>query len=300
MAPHCMLHLILYRGARPVVARLKCFVSLLFSDVSRGIVQDAVGRIRPGYCKMFTTYPTFRTMKTLSTFSHRYDTSIDLPPPFVSSPNDSIAPYNLACLIANRHFCPPLFSCCSFGIGFWRTERVSRKFSGDTLGLVAAQLLTVAVLAGGWCVQAGNFPASIDSLRDVLFPASGSLAVPIALMWTGFMTTALTVFAETIAMQRVSASESTIILSTEPLWGTAFAAALLGERIGWNTGLGAMLIVSACTWTSVGPKLQKNLLGLIAATGAAGTVGETVLADVDVDDLSETVELVKDFVHDRL
>ncbi|CAN0488761.1 unnamed protein product, partial [Ectocarpus sp. 12 AP-2014] len=60
------------------------------------------------------------------------------------------------------------------------------------------------------------------------------------------VTTSLTVFGETVAMKKVSAAESTIILSTEPIWGTAFAAALLGESIGWNTGLGAVLIVSAC------------------------------------------------------
>lgn len=164
---------------------------------------------------------------------------------------------------------------------------------------MAAQLLTVAVLATGWCAQAGQLPLSLDSLLETVFPASGSLAVPISLLWTGLMTTALTVFGETLAMKKVSAAESTIILSTEPIWGTAFAAILLGETVGWNTGLGAVLIVSACVWTSVGPMLQSKLLSLIAATGAAGTVGDSGL--VDVDDMTDTVgNVIKELVKDQM
>lgn len=160
-------------------------------------------------------------------------------------------------------------------------------------------MLTVAVLAGVWCAGAGDLPPSLDSLKETLMPASGSLAVPISLLWTGLVTTALTVFAETFAMRNVSAAESTVILSTEPIWGTAFAAILLGETIGWNTGLGAVLIVAACTWTSVGPALQSKVLSLIAAGGAAGSVGEG--GGVDVDDLTETVgTVVKDLVKDQM
>lgn len=160
-------------------------------------------------------------------------------------------------------------------------------------------MLTVAVLAGVWCAGAGDLPLSLDSLKETVMPASGSLAVPISLLWTGLVTTALTVFGETFAMRNVSAAESTVILSTEPIWGTAFAAILLGETIGWNTGLGAVLIVSACTWTSVGPALQSKVLSLIAAAGAAGSVGEG--GGVDADDLTETVgTVVKDLVKDQM
>lgn len=155
-------------------------------------------------------------------------------------------------------------------------ERYSRKYPDDTFGLVAVLLLTAAVLAVGWCVQAGDFPQSLASLQETVFPSSGSLAVPISLLWTGLVTTSLTVFGEVFAMKKVSAAESTIILSTEPIWAAAFAAALLGEQIGWNTGLGALLIVSACTWSPV--------LSLIAARGRAGTVLETGLdADMNID-----------------
>ena len=65
------------------------------------------------------------------------------------------------------------------------------------------------------------------------------------------MTTAITTFGENIAMKTLNAAESTVIYSTEPLWGTAFAAVTLGETIGWNTALGALFIITACAWRSV-------------------------------------------------
>ena len=56
-------------------------------------------------------------------------------------------------------------------------------------------------------------------------------------------------------MRSLSAAESTVIYSTEPLWGAAFAAATLGETLGWNTFVGALLIICACLWSSIGSKL---------------------------------------------
>lgn len=80
-------------------------------------------------------------------------------------------------------FHPPLKN-NSFGLGFWLTERCSRKYPDEIFGLVAAQLLTVAVLALGWCAQAGDLPLSLASLRETVLPSSGNLAVPISLIWT--------------------------------------------------------------------------------------------------------------------
>jgi drug/metabolite transporter (DMT)-like permease len=59
--------------------------------------------------------------------------------------------------------------------------------------------------------------------------------VPAAILWTGIVTTALTAFGENMAMQSLSAAESTVIFSTEPLWGTAFAAVVLGEQVNYSS-----------------------------------------------------------------
>jgi len=90
--------------------------------------------------------------------------------------------------------------------------------------------------------------------------------VVLAILWTGIVTTALTSFVENKSMKQLSASESTIIYSTEPLWGTAFAAVTLHEAMGWNTAVGALLIMSACLWSSVGPTVGTGVLSSTLST----------------------------------
>jgi len=51
--------------------------------------------------------------------------------------------------------------------------------------------------------------------------------------------------------------ETTIILSLEPLFGAAFAAAVVGERFGWGGVVGATLILSGCIFSNIG-KEGKN------------------------------------------
>jgi drug/metabolite transporter (DMT)-like permease len=90
--------------------------------------------------------------------------------------------------------------------------------------------------------------------------------VAAAILWTGVVTTALTSYGENIAMKKLSAAESTVIYSTEPLWGALFATYALGESLGWNTFLGAALILTACVWSSVGPSL--TLAGLFSSSAS--------------------------------
>ena len=146
---------------------------------------------------------------------------------------------------------------------------------------MAAHLLAVATLAIGWCAIAGGISPSFRDLHETILLSSGSLVVPLALLWVALMTTSTTVFLQMLAMEKVPAAESEVILSTEPIWGTAFATVLLGETIGWNTGVGAVLIVLACTWSSVGPAIQSKLLPPIAATEAAGASVGGFITNVD-------------------
>ena len=79
-------------------------------------------------------------------------------------------------------------------------------------------------------------------------------------------------------MKKLSAAESTVIYSTEPLWGTAFAAIALGEHVGWNTGIGALLILSACVWSSLGPDvLVAGLLSTAKGLSIGGVEELTAL-----------------------
>lgn len=55
---------------------------------------------------------------------------------------------------------------------------------------------------------------------------------------------------ESIALTQLSAAEATLIFSTEPLWGAAFAYAVLGETLGPYALAGGALIVGTCLWNA--------------------------------------------------
>ena len=55
-----------------------------------------------------------------------------------------------------------------------------------------------------------------------------------------------------MALSKISAQESTVLFSTEPLWGAGFAALTLGERFDECSALGGFLVVAACLLSSLG------------------------------------------------
>jgi drug/metabolite transporter (DMT)-like permease len=53
-----------------------------------------------------------------------------------------------------------------------------------------------------------------------------------------------------------------VIFATEPLWATAFASVLLGEKLGPQAAVGAGFIVAACL-TAQGPKVHTQYTNTI-------------------------------------
>ncbi|KAG5178530.1 hypothetical protein JKP88DRAFT_261317 [Tribonema minus] len=114
--------------------------------------------------------------------------------------------------------------------------------------------------------------ATRGRLRSLCASAWGSGAwhrVGGALLYTGLVSTAVTTGMETVALESLTAAESTVIFSTEPLWGAAVAVALLGETTGLNTAAGAALILCACLWSTIAP--QAVVRGAAIGGGLVGT-----------------------------
>ena len=176
-----------------------------------------------------------------------------------------------------------------FGLSFWRVEKFMSediKEKNDPIIFTGGMMLGVASVASVWCahdfmlppMQTGGYPGFLEVMNSQINSFS-DLTVLAALVWTGLITTAMTSFGENIAMQRLSAAESTVIYSTEPLFGAGFAALVLGEQLGWNTLFGAILILTSCLWSSLGPELIFELM--VSALGSAsGLVGEEAAAEI--------------------
>jgi len=178
-----------------------------------------------------------------------------------------------------------------FGFSYLRLETHMSLCNkpGEAAGFTAASLGVVMLFSLAWCghdfalplVQQGGFSALQQALWQQLHLAASDWRVVTALLWTGVVTTAVTTYGENIAMKTLDAAESTVIFSTEPLWGTAFAVALLGESVGWNTALGAVLIVAACGYRYLSKRVLTALLVPVQVelSPVASPVSENVLSN---------------------
>jgi len=158
----------------------------------------------------------------------------------------------------------------TFGLGFWRMEKAMNQYPEEAPRMTAAQLMAVfisSVLYGLWTLDV--FDGGLAGLQSSLSAIGTSFpwhqwftdpSILFALFWTGCITTALTIYMETLALESLSAAETTLIFSTEPLWGSAFAVALMGEQMGINAAVGGGLILTACIYSNLGIDGIQNML----------------------------------------
>lgn len=184
-----------------------------------------------------------------------------------------------------------------FGTSFWFTEKMMARDPSQALPITATQCGVVAFLTAAWAVADGlglgplGSAASAGWLLDEATRASATLPgmlfepslrpVAAAAVWTGLVTTAANRLGETTALGKVSSSEASVLLATEPLWAALFGALLLGESLGWNDGAGGALIVGACIVNAATPQQVRDVLGLAAepSTDADAEGSEPAVAD---------------------
>jgi drug/metabolite transporter (DMT)-like permease len=184
-----------------------------------------------------------------------------------------------------------------FGSSFYLIERVMMEVSDDpagdgqaddlveqTLAITAVNVGVVAMMAALWALADGlalgpfaTGPSAgwlLEEATRTQYALPGALLSPStgpALLWTGLITTALTRVGETRALGQVSASDASLIVSTEPLWATAFGVLLLGEVLGRTEALGGLLVVVAPIVSSASPEAVLELCGWSPAPGDADT-----------------------------
>lgn len=197
----------------------------------------------------------------------------------------------------------------AFGVAFWKMESAMRLYPNEANRSTAAQLLAVFMVSTIYCYMtegAFDFAQIQTYLMD--FQLLG------ALVWTGIITTALTVYMEAVALKTLTATETTILLSAEPLFGAACASLLIGESFGMDAAAGAALILGGCIFSNLGldgiAKLferptatspdtnakiaspsffPKGLAGTAAMGGVMAATSATALDDLELEDLIREV-----------
>lgn len=127
-----------------------------------------------------------------------------------------------------------------FGLGFIANERAIKRNPSQALALSGVQLGVVALASIAWA-GADWLTGGISDVMSYMTPSAVGI-----ILYTGLITTALTVALENIALEWVTASELAVLLSTEPLWAAAFSQFLLGETMGPGGLAGGACVIFAC------------------------------------------------------
>lgn len=136
----------------------------------------------------------------------------------------------------------------SFAMCFWRAEKLSRRVpAGATAFVTGLMLSTCALISALFAVMTGAFPlswASVSALASKL----GTRQSVLSLIYTGGLATALTSYIEQRAIKVLSAADTTLIYSLEPIFATIFAAIFLHEPFSTGSIISAAFIITACLY----------------------------------------------------
>jgi len=146
----------------------------------------------------------------------------------------------------------------AFGFGFWRMEHWARKYPEGGMQLTASMMLSVAsLMVVNSLISLGGVGGLPEFDQFAAWLSNPTILG--ATLWTGIVTTVIPTFLETKALKFLSASETTMLYSTEPIFGSLFAVYVLSESMGVGGGIGAAMVLSGCLYSSLGPaQLQRE------------------------------------------
>ena len=105
-------------------------------------------------------------------------------------------------------------------------------------------MCTVSLTSIIWAILDKSFPLSYFAMQSLATKILSNKLILTGLLHLGLLCTAWTSFAEQKAMQYISASETTLIYTLEPLTATAFGCIFLKEKFTLTTAIGALFIVA--------------------------------------------------------
>jgi drug/metabolite transporter (DMT)-like permease len=156
-----------------------------------------------------------------------------------------------------------LVQAVGFGTGMFMSEKMMHEEPDQALPITAGLVATTAFNAMIWCFLDGwmNQPDWQNMGLPGLFLDPSMRTVALAVLWTGVLSTSTNFFIEITALGRVPSSEASVILATEPLWASLFAALLFNEQFGTSDYIGGLLMISACLVNTLKPSDFRVLLG---------------------------------------
>ena len=158
-----------------------------------------------------------------------------------------------------------------FGTGMYMSEKMIHKEPEQALPITAGLVASTALISMTWCFSDGwmNQPDWQSMGLPGLFLDPTMRTVALAVLWTGVVSTSTNFFVEISVLSRVPSSEASVILATEPLWASLFAALLFSENFGASDYVGGFLMISACLVNTLKPSDFK--IGLFGSSDQEDT-----------------------------
>lgn len=150
-----------------------------------------------------------------------------------------------------------------FGMGYLQLEELMKKQPSAALPVSNIKLFVASLAALSYfelTPHVANIAGADPGVAVEAAKSIGGFTIPdfspimespvalAAIAYTGIITTSLSLWVESIAFQRVPATDASIILTTEPLFAAATSALLVGETFGLSDAIGASFIVGACIY----------------------------------------------------
>jgi drug/metabolite transporter (DMT)-like permease len=88
-----------------------------------------------------------------------------------------------------------------------------------------------------------NFFSSLDQTRELVG----------AVLWTGIITCAYTIYAQSFGQQRLKPTEASLIYSSQPIFSSIFAFFFLGETLGPLGVIGGAMVAAAVAFVALTP-----------------------------------------------
>ena len=146
-----------------------------------------------------------------------------------------------------------LLQAVGFGTGVYMSEKMMKQEPDQALPITAGLVATTAFFSMLWCFADGwmSEPGWSSMGLPGLFLDPDMRTVAFAVAWTGILSTSVNFCIEVTALGRVPSAEASVILATEPLWASLFAALWLQETFGTSDYVGGALMISACLVNAV-------------------------------------------------
>lgn len=156
-----------------------------------------------------------------------------------------------------------LVQAIGFGVGMFMSEKMMKEEPDAALPITAGMVATTAFFSMIWCFADGwmREPGWESLGLPGLFLDPNMRSVAMAVAWTGIISTSTNFCVEITALGRVPSSEASVILATEPLWASLFAAILLQEQFGTNDYIGGALMIAACLVNTLQPSFFRDIIG---------------------------------------